>query len=66
MWIPGRRFARGGIIQYDNGGNKPKFFDYHVMVFAYTSYDTERLATLGHWNVGKVNTFIQQMYFTDQ
>ena len=28
--IPGKKFARNGVMQYENGSQQPKFFDYHL------------------------------------
>jgi len=31
-WIPGKAFARNGIIQYENNGTQVKFHDYQVLL----------------------------------
>ena len=28
--IPGKRFVKGGVLQYENGSSQPKFYDYHL------------------------------------
>lgn len=67
MWIPGEKFASGGFIQYENGGTRQKFFDYHVAVYAYANYSTALTATIPPlpWNVGRVNEFLSKMYYKD-
>jgi len=35
--IPGRKFMKGGIVQYENNGSQPKFYDYHLGFFAYSN-----------------------------
>ena len=61
IWIPGKRFARNGVITYENGASQVKFFDYHVMMYAYSNY-----GTYSDWHVARVNDYIMTMYFTDQ
>jgi len=61
MWIPGRKFVRSSIIQYDNGGDKPKFFDYHVLLYAYSNYSTSQ----DTWYVARVNDIVTQLYYKD-
>ena len=60
-WIPGAKFGRGGKLIYDAGGNTVKFFDYTVLLFAYSNYGTRQ----DEWNVGRVNDFYSRMIFTD-
>jgi hypothetical protein len=61
MWIPGRKFSRSGVIQYDNGGSDPKFFDYHVLLYAYSNYSTDQ----DTWYVARVNDIVTQLYYKD-
>jgi len=61
MWIPGKKFARNGVIQYENGGGQQKFFDYNAVVYAYSNYSTDQ----DIYNVGRVNDSIFQMYYKD-
>lgn len=61
MWIPGERFARGGHITYENGQNYVKFFDYHVLCYAYSNYSTAQDV----YYVGRVNEFLSKMYYKD-
>lgn len=61
-WIPGRRFARGGNIQYENGSvDTVKFYDYRFCVLAYDWYGTPQDVN----NVGKVNDLMMKLYFKD-
>lgn len=61
IWIPGTKFSRTGRIKYEQGSSQPKFFDYHVVVYAYSNYTT--LQDL--WNVGRVNDYIRTIYYKD-
>lgn len=61
VWIPGKKFVRSGVVKYDNGGQDPKFFDYHVLLYAYSNYNTLQ----DMWTVAYVNDFISLMYFKD-
>lgn len=60
-WIPGKAFAKNGIIQYENNGHQVKFFDYQVLLYAYSNYGTDQ----DIWYVGRCNDYINQLYFTD-
>lgn len=60
-WIPGKAFSKSGIISYENATVNPKFFDYHVVLFAYSNYSTDQ----DLWYVGRVNAYLQTMYFKD-
>jgi len=61
MWIPGSKFSRSGKITYVNSGSDPKFFDYHVVCYAYSNYSTAQDV----YYVGRVNEFISRMYYKD-
>lgn len=60
-WIPGTKFSRTGVITYNNATEDPKFFDYHVLLYAYSNYSTDQ----DIWEVGRVNDYIQTLYFKD-
>ena len=60
-WIPGKKFVRSGIVQYENNSQNPKFFDYHAVLYAYSNYSTDQ----DIWYVGRVNDYIQVMYYKD-
>ena len=62
VWIPGKAFSKNGVIQYENGTAQVKFFDYRVVIYAYSNYATSE--TLG-FNVGRVNDYINTLYYTD-
>lgn len=61
VWIPGTKFVRSGIIQYENGTGQPKFFDYHVLLYAYSNYSTAQ----DIYNVGRLNDYVKVMYYKD-
>jgi len=62
VWIPGNKFSKSGVIQYENGSSQLKFFDYKVLVYAYSNFSTSE--ALG-FNVARVNDYISQIYYTD-
>lgn len=63
FYIPGSKFVgKSGIVRYENQTNQVKFFDYNVVVYAYSTIDTSD--ALG-WVVGKVNEYIKVMYYKD-
>lgn len=61
MWIPGTKFTRGGIINYENGSAQPKFYDYKVVILAYDWISTPQDTN----NVGLVNAAYYKCYFKD-
>lgn len=61
MWIPGVKFHKTGVIQYENGGTQAKFFDYHVQVYAYSNWSTYQDV----YNVGRINDYIHEMHYKD-
>lgn len=61
MWIPGTKFNKSGIIRYEDGSAQVKFFDYHVLVYAYSNYSTYQDV----WAVGRINDYIQTLYYKD-
>lgn len=61
VWIPGKKFTRSGVIQYENGGDQPKFFDYHLVLFAYANWTTYQDV----WAVARINECQQVMYYKD-
>jgi len=62
MTIPGKKFMKGGIIQYENNGMQPKFFDYHLAFFAYSNYSTSD--ALGFY-VARVNDAFTKLHYKD-
>lgn len=62
MWVPGKKFGRGGVLQYENNStNQLKFFDYRVAVVAYDWYGTPQDTN----NVGFINDGYVKLYFKD-
>lgn len=59
--IPGKKFYRGGRIKYENGSGQTKFFDFHVLVYAYTGYVTMQ----DYVNVLQINDFYKVMSYKD-
>ena len=61
MYIPGTKFSKTGRIKYENDSSQVKFFDYHLLVYAYSNYSTLQ----DIWNVGRLNDCIVQLYYKD-
>ena len=61
MWIPGRKFGKGGNIQYENNSYQVKFFDYKVVMLAYDWFGTPQDVN----NVGLINCMYTKIYFKD-
>lgn len=62
MWIPGRKFGRGGTIQFENANSSQvKFFDYRIVVLAYDWFGTPQDIN----NVGRINELYTKCYFKD-
>lgn len=60
IYIPGRKFGRNGVVQYENSSSNPKFFDYHLLVYSYSNYDTTNA-----FYVGRVNDEVIRMFYKD-
>jgi len=54
FYIPGRKFSRNGVLQYENGTNLVKFFDYHFIIYVYSNYSTVDAGGIAY-NVGRLN-----------
>jgi len=54
FYVPGTKFTKNRIIQYENATSQIKFFDYHFMVYAYSNYSTVDSGP-GAFNVGRMN-----------
>jgi len=63
MWIPGKKFGRGGKVKYESGSTQVKFFDYHLLVYGYSNYDTAEATT--SFFVGRVNDEVIQCFYKD-
>lgn len=62
MWIPGRKFGRGGNLQYETENLRQlKFFDYYVVVVVYDWFGTPQDIN----SVGKINELYTKIYFKD-
>lgn len=66
--IPGSRFAKGGVIQYEGPANSilQKFFDYNVFVYAYSNYSTSAPTSVSAgYNVLAVNDAFVRLFYKD-
>lgn len=62
MWIPGRKFGRGGNVQFEDAStSQPKFFSYRVIALVYDWYGTPESTT----TVAKMNSCYAKLYFKD-
>jgi len=61
VWIPGKKICRNGKLQYENDAQQPKFFDYHVLLYAYSNISTAQ----DQWYVGRLNDYVCTLYFKD-
>jgi len=61
LYVPGKKFVRNGVVTYEGGSAQVKFYDYKVLVYAYSNFGTLQDV----FNVGRVNDYVNQMYFTD-
>lgn len=64
MWIPGRKFNRSGVIKYENDTTQPKFFDYHMLIFAFANESVSSLPGTP-WNVCSNQDTVITMYYKD-
>lgn len=62
LWLPYKLFSKTGKIVYENNSSQTKFYDYHVLLYAYTNYSTPQ----DIYFVGRCNDYVKTMYFTDQ
>lgn len=62
FYLPGRKFGRNGVIKYEDlSSTQTKFFDYHLVVYAYSNLSTNQDIV----NVARVNDYFKVMYYTD-
>jgi len=61
IWLPGKKFGRGGVVQYENQSSQPKFFDYSMVIYAYSNFQTYQ----DLFYIGRVNDSVKIMYFKD-
>lgn len=62
FYIKGEKFVNKGLVRYENATDQVKFYDFHVLVYAYGVGSTSD--AIG-WNVGVLNEYIKVMYFKD-
>lgn len=61
IYVPGRKFGRGGNITYENGSvSQLKFFDYRWVMMVYDWYGTPTTSI-----VGRINEAYAKIYFKD-
>jgi len=60
FWIPGKKIAKGGIINYENSSNDVKFYDYRWVCLCYDWNGTPESSNCGSINEGYV-----KIYFKD-
>lgn len=62
FYIPGSKFSTKGNVKYENNATaQVKFYDYHLLLYAYSNYSTNQDA----WFVGRLNDYVKTMYYTD-
>jgi len=62
MYVPGKRFGRGGNVTYENASTtQVKFYDYRLCCVAYDWYGTPQDVN----NVGFINDGFVKLYFKD-
>jgi len=60
LWVPGNKLIRGKNLTYENGTNQPKFYDYHLVYYAYSNYQTNST-----YYVARINDEVIQLYYKD-
>lgn len=60
-WIPGSKFTKSSILQYEDGGPHPKFFEYRAFLYAYSNYTTLQDV----YYVARLNDVVKVMYYKD-
>lgn len=60
-WIPGRKFGKGGNLQYESQSFDPKFYDYRFVILAYDWFGTPQDVN----NVGRLNSAYIKLYYKD-
>jgi hypothetical protein len=64
FWVPGKKFSKSGILQYENGSAQVKLVDYHFFIYAYSNYSVSSAFPLV-FNVGRLNDCHIKMHFKD-
>lgn len=60
LWVPANKLIKGNVLTYENGSTQPKFYDYHLIYYAYSNYSTTT-----SFYVGRVNDEVIQLYYKD-
>jgi len=60
--LSGKQFGRNGVLQYENGTSQPKFFDNHLIFFAYSNCSTSDTLK---FNVARVNDAFVKLNYKD-
>jgi len=60
--LPGTKFYKNGIVRYDAGGDDGKFYDFNVLIYAYSNFSTS--SALGY-NVLAVNDYYHLLQYKD-
>lgn len=60
LWVPAKKLLRGRTLTYENNSQQPRFYDYHLMYFAYSNYST----TVNYY-VARINDEVIQLYYKD-
>ena len=60
LWVPGNKIVRGGNLIYESGTSQPKFYDYHLVYYAYSNYSTANT-----YYVARINDEVVQLYYKD-
>lgn len=61
LWIPGKKFTKSGVVTYEDNSSQVKFFDYHVLLYAYSNYSTLQDV----FYVARNNDYVKEMFFKD-
>jgi len=64
FFVPGKKFTRSGILQYENNSAQVKFFDYYFITYAYSNYSTIDAGGIAY-NVGRLNDCFIKMHYKD-
>lgn len=66
--ISGKKLFRNGTLKYQNGTYQPKFYDYHLLGFAYVNADTDTAnsgAGTGTMAAAYLKHYYSQLHFKD-
>jgi hypothetical protein len=63
VFMPGKKIVRKGELRYENSNSQPKFFDYQVILYAYSNWSTSEVGT--SYNVARLNDYVRQVCLKD-